>query len=641
TLQVSRYISSRVRLESWEFPGWGSHFRMIAPSELETHSFDEGSGTKKLSEWYATAISGNDILSSILYVSGLVTGSASWLSPICLAMVAGILYLYRFIYGEAISALPMNGGAYNVLINATSKPVASFAACLAVISYTATGVVSAATAVSYLQTLVPSADLVACTIVLLLIFACLMTVGISESAGAALGIFVAHVFTLTVLCVTSVGYAFFHLTTLSENLQKGFPGVMIAGSMVKGSWLTALLFGFSSAMLGVSGFESSSQFVEEQAKGVFVKTLRNMQIGVTIFNPIVCLLSLCVLPMDEIIGYKHSMLAIMAKRVGSWAGSCLGMHEPNGINLGEVFSFWVSLDAFVVLSGAVLTAYVGITGLISRMAKDRVLPQIMLKKNNWRGTQHNVIFGFFLLAASQVLILQGNITTLSGVYTFAFLGVMTLFSMGTIMLKFKRPSLPREVTVSYKTAIFGTTCVIAAFIGNMVSKPDVVSWFVLYFMAVGSVIVLGFQRVRLLKIALKIARVTGFGSVSSLKDQIHEIQDEPFVFFCKQADLYVINKAILYVRDNEQTNSLLVVHVSDDPESDTITKLGTQIKMFDTMYPKIKISLLTITGTFSPELIDWLSKELGVLKNKFFITCLDSVFKYKIQELGGVRVITH
>ncbi|CAN0530703.1 unnamed protein product [Ectocarpus sp. 12 AP-2014] len=63
--------------------------------------------------------------------------------------------------------------------------------------------------------------------------------------------------------------------------------------------------------------------------------------------------------------------------------------------------------------------------------------------------------------------------------------------------------------------------------------------------------------------------------------------------------------------------------------------------MFDTMYPKIKISLLTVTGSFSPGTIDWLSQELGVLKNKFFITCLDSVFKYKIQELGGVRVITH
>lgn len=45
----------------------------------------------------------------------------------------------------------MNGGAYNVLINTTSKPMASLAACLAVISYIATGVVSAATAISYLQ----------------------------------------------------------------------------------------------------------------------------------------------------------------------------------------------------------------------------------------------------------------------------------------------------------------------------------------------------------------------------------------------------------------------------------------------------------------------------------------------------------
>ena len=42
-------------------------------------------------------------------------------------------------------------------------------------------------------------------------------------------------------------------------VSQGFPDVMVAGSMVKGSWLTALLFGFSSAMLGVSGFESSSR----------------------------------------------------------------------------------------------------------------------------------------------------------------------------------------------------------------------------------------------------------------------------------------------------------------------------------------------------------------------------------------------
>lgn len=88
---------------------------------------------------------------------------------------------------------------------------------------------------------------------------------------------------------------------------------------------------------------------------------------------------------------------------------------------------------------------------------------------------------------------------------------------------------------------------------------------------------------------------------------ICELQDEPFLFFCKRADIYVINKAILYVRENEQTNRLLVVHVSDDLETSTIEALGKQIEVFDQMYPKIKISLLTVSGTFSPALIDWLS----------------------------------
>lgn len=69
----------------------------------------------------------------------------------------------------------------------------------------------------------------------------------------------------------------------------------------------------------------------------------------------------------------------MAKRVGFWAGESLGIQGP-GVDLGEVFSFWVSVDAFVVLSGAVLTAYVGISGLIARMAKDRCLPQFILRK---------------------------------------------------------------------------------------------------------------------------------------------------------------------------------------------------------------------------------------------------------------------
>jgi hypothetical protein len=47
---------------------------------------------------------------------------------------------------------------------------------------------------------------------------------------------------------------------------------------------------------------------------------------------------------------------------------------------------------------------------------------------------------------------------------------MTIFSVGCMLLKFKRPSLPREVSVGYGTIMIGIVCVFTAFMGNMVSS---------------------------------------------------------------------------------------------------------------------------------------------------------------------------
>jgi hypothetical protein len=38
---------------------------------------------------------------------------------------------------------------------------------------------------------------------------------------------------------------------------------------------------------------------------------------------------------------------------------------------GHWLEVWVSLDAFLVLSGAVITSFVGVTGLVKRLAGDR------------------------------------------------------------------------------------------------------------------------------------------------------------------------------------------------------------------------------------------------------------------------------
>jgi len=127
----------------------------------------------------------------------------------------------------------------------------------------------------------------------------------------------------------------------------------VAGEDMDGTLLTALFYGFSSAMLGVSGFETSSQFIEEQQPGVFEKTLKNMWTGVMIFNPLLSLISFAALPIDEIVENKDTVLAGTARVIGHWVKKKL--HFPDHWEVGSALSIWVSLDAFVVLAGAVLT----------------------------------------------------------------------------------------------------------------------------------------------------------------------------------------------------------------------------------------------------------------------------------------------
>ena len=53
----------------------------------------------------------------------------------------------------------------------------------------------------------------------------------------------------------------------------------------------------------------SAQFVEEQAPGVFPKTLRNMWLGIMIFNPLLSLISFSALSLDEVMEHHDTVLA--------------------------------------------------------------------------------------------------------------------------------------------------------------------------------------------------------------------------------------------------------------------------------------------------------------------------------------------
>ncbi|WP_258048911.1 APC family permease [Hymenobacter sp. NBH84] len=358
---------------------------------------------KKLNELEATAICGNDISSSCLYVSALAIAYAGQYAWVALLIVGGVLFLFRRIYGEVVGALPLNGGAYNVLLNTTSKRNAAVAACLTILSYMATAVISASEAMHYLHTLWHGLPIITATVLLLGFFLLLTILGISESAVVAVGIFVLHLFSLTLLVGVTGWYLFTHgLSTLVENWHMP----------LQGSLSSALFLGFSAAMLGISGFESSANFVEEQAEGVFQKTLRNMWVVVTVFNPLLALLAVAALPLGEVGEHTETLLSYLGTTTG-----------------GPWLATLISVDAVAVLSGAVLTSFVGVSGLMKRMALDRILPQFFLKENK-RQSNYIILITFFLLCISVLLITNGELGPLAGVYTISFLSVMAFFRVG-------------------------------------------------------------------------------------------------------------------------------------------------------------------------------------------------------------------
>jgi len=601
--------------EPWDFAGWGTAGKVV---DLDPEEGRKPSPKHKLGVWSSTAICGNDITSSCLYVSALCAAQAGQYAPIALGVVALVLYFFRKIYAEVGSALPLNGGTYTVLLNTTSKRTAAGAAVLTLLSYVATAVISAGEAMHYAHNLFSGLPVFWATIGLLGLFAFLNVLGISESAVVAIVIFAFHMLTLTVLSVASISTVLAHPALLSANWAAPSPNGM----------LHALFFGFAAAMLGISGFESSANFIEEQKPGVFPKTLRNMWIAVAVFNPLLSLLSLGLLPLARIQAVPPDLLAQMGIR--SW---------------GRLLGLWVSIDAVLVLSGAVLTSYVGVTGLMRRMALDRCLPQLLLAKNRWRGTNHFIIGSFFLVAVSIMAVTAGNVSTLAGVYTISFLSVMALFAVGNMLLKVKRSRLPRAVKASWPAVVFGLVAVVLGLAGNILMNPTYVRIFGTYFAIMAAVVAIMFARVQLLRVLMyvlngAVQRVLAFGrAVQGATQQVlHRITARPAVYFTRGDSPAELNRAALYVLRNEQTKRLIVVHVYRR-EEDIPADLADHLAEIDRFYPELRVDFLAVKGEFTPETIDAISRRLGVPHNYMFISTPGDHFPHRIETLGGVRLI--
>ncbi len=109
--------------EAFEFAGWGTAGRI---SDLDTEAVEisrlDQPQKHTLGAWASTAICGNDITSSCACTSRPCARHRPVATPQSpCASWRGSCILFRKVYAEVGSALPLNGGTYTVLLNTTNK----------------------------------------------------------------------------------------------------------------------------------------------------------------------------------------------------------------------------------------------------------------------------------------------------------------------------------------------------------------------------------------------------------------------------------------------------------------------------------------------------------------------------------------
>jgi amino acid transporter len=232
----------------------------LEPSDLEIYEQTKCKKTS-LGQWRATSIAGNDVIASVLYSIGPCVAQAGKYAPISMLLVALLMYPTKRIITEVATAMPLNGGTYNALLNATAKSTAAIAACLSILDYLATCVVSASTASAYLAaevTLPQSLTPFILTIVILVTFSMICFLGLKESSTLTLAIFIMHSVTMAVVMIVSlVAWGKQGSTILvnnwTDNSSEGHPILMI----VKGICI---------GLLGVTGFEVYIAFTTKKKR---------------------------------------------------------------------------------------------------------------------------------------------------------------------------------------------------------------------------------------------------------------------------------------------------------------------------------------------------------------------------------------
>ncbi|CEP18733.1 hypothetical protein [Parasitella parasitica] len=617
---------------AWEFAGWGSTYYLeIEQSDLDLYQ-QEVAKKPTIGQWRATSIAGNDLIASVLYSVGPCVVQSGRYAPISMLLVAALMYPMKRIITEVATAMPLNGGTYNAMLNSTTKTTAAVAACFSILDYLATCVVSASTASAYLAaevalpgTLTPFIV----TIIILIGFSMICLLGLRESSTLTLAIFTLHAVTMSVVMVASiVMWGKQGSQTLVDNWTRVAPDPPAAEL----NPVLMIFKGLCIGLLGVTGFESAENYIEDLKPGTFPKVMNNMFGFLLAINAPMTLLVTVLVPVPVIQANAANAVSV------------LGEYAAGG---GRWLRLWIMVDAVIVLCAGVLTGLIGATGLVQRMASDGILPKFFLIRNRFTGSYQYIVLVFLVLSITLYAITGGDTSSLSGVFAVAFLGSLSTFAVANIMIKYKRGRLPRLSRVSLLTAVCTLLVLLASLIGNIVIDPMIAEYFVIYFAVVLVVVLAMLKRCWLWELSYWLFDQMGLlhrypRFSEKVEDfivgQIKRIRKSPVVFFTKTDEPHVMNKAIQYIKKNEDAGQIKFIHLYQNASS-IPENLEAHHRMLDEIYPKIQIDLMFIQSDFNPATVDAISRQLNISKAQMFMACPGKDFNYSLGDFGGLRII--
>lgn len=392
----------------------------------------------KLNWIIGAGIVGADIGTSVFYGTGILFPIVGYLAPVFVFTTCLMMWLFKKTYEEGLALSPYNGGAYSMILRTIGRRFAVVAGALTFVSYLATAAVSALSGAKYFGSLpifteIPTGVIVLMSFVPIILFGILNTKGIEEPAKLVTGIAGLHFFLLIIMEIWGIFYVAFNYEQIDwEKFQQLTPTGEFSFSM--------LLYGFSAAFLGITGFESAAQIVEalEQPTLKTVRRLYKLVITlVSVTAPVISVLCLVILTADQTKISLDYLLSALASKIG-----------------GPALVVVIVIDATLTLFAAVNTAFVGFIGLATTMAKQGNLPSILLyrvahKYPNLKGYPM-IALPFAIVACTMSALVAGEVEVVAKVYEIAFLGVMVSFCVGVVLMRNRafRRNIPKKYLTS-------------------------------------------------------------------------------------------------------------------------------------------------------------------------------------------------